>query len=526
MSHPTPREVVTRYLDVLYNQRRLDLIPELIADPTWRHHAGEVKELAMPDTIERLEATLELCPELHFDVALLHEGGDMITVAWNGRSTQVSGKSYVYCGIEIFRVVEGKIVEIWNSRETSGHWYPPVTDRLSPPDVQGISSSRAGHRNQPSAPGRLVGPPSSMARSIDPGRLTIDMRRAAVDWSSDTWIVTTIGRTCAQPRVVVRLEAAAGHVAVPDLRPAGARSSVSRRAPGEHPEIPTPRVISTDLDGRRGSARPAFIMDHVDGRVPRDDQPDLRGSEAGCSRPTTDSATRTFHTSLLDALVAIHAVGLDQSSDERRACEAPPTAISWPLSPSSSTSGTFDPGSALGSPSIVDGLDTIALLSEDVPHPTSDCLLWGDARPANVVTDAGDVHGRPHSSTGSWRPIGSPERDLDVADGDELDEDTGLPDSRATSRIPHRRGVRRATMPKHTGRELRRLDWYRRLRRHPGGRDHAPLPSRARSTQDVLDEAHRVVGDNRHDPATPRHCKFVDSCPERRHQLDRCSDPR
>ena len=127
MSHPTPREVVTRYLDVLYNQRRLDLIPELIADPTWRHHAGEVKELAMPATIERLEATLELCPELHFDVALLHEGGDMITVAWNGRSTQVSGKSYVYCGIEIFRVVDGKIVEIWNSRETGGHWEAPVT---------------------------------------------------------------------------------------------------------------------------------------------------------------------------------------------------------------------------------------------------------------------------------------------------------------------------------------------------------------------------------------------------------------
>ncbi len=127
MPEMTPREVVTRYLDVLYNQRRLDLIPELIADPTWRHHAGEVKKLSMGDTIERLEATLELCPELHFDVALLHEGGDMITVAWNGRSTQVSGKSYVYCGIEIFRVVEGKIIEIWNSRETSGHWEAPVT---------------------------------------------------------------------------------------------------------------------------------------------------------------------------------------------------------------------------------------------------------------------------------------------------------------------------------------------------------------------------------------------------------------
>lgn len=127
MSHPTPREVVSTYLDVLYNQRRLDLIPDLIADPTWRHHAREVKELSLAASIERLEATLELCPELHFDVSLLHEGGDMVTVAWNGRSTQNDGKSYEYCGIEIFRVVDGKIVEIWNSRETGGHWESPVT---------------------------------------------------------------------------------------------------------------------------------------------------------------------------------------------------------------------------------------------------------------------------------------------------------------------------------------------------------------------------------------------------------------
>ena len=46
----TAREVVVRYLDVLYNQRRLDLIPELISDPTWRHKAGEVKSLSLAET--------------------------------------------------------------------------------------------------------------------------------------------------------------------------------------------------------------------------------------------------------------------------------------------------------------------------------------------------------------------------------------------------------------------------------------------------------------------------------------------
>jgi ketosteroid isomerase-like protein len=123
----TARETVQRYLDVLYNQRRLDLIPELIADPTWRHKAGEVKSLTMADTIERLEQTLDLCPELHFDTVVLHDDGAMATVNWNGRSTQRDGRSFEYCGIEVFRVVDGKIVEIRNSRETGGHWQPSQT---------------------------------------------------------------------------------------------------------------------------------------------------------------------------------------------------------------------------------------------------------------------------------------------------------------------------------------------------------------------------------------------------------------
>jgi ketosteroid isomerase-like protein len=121
------RSVVERYLDVLYNERRLDLIPELIADPTWRHKAGEVTSLTMAETIERLQSTLDLCPELHFDTVVMHDDGTMVTVNWNGRSTQRDGRSYEYCGIEVFRVVNGKIVEIWNSRETSGHWQPAQT---------------------------------------------------------------------------------------------------------------------------------------------------------------------------------------------------------------------------------------------------------------------------------------------------------------------------------------------------------------------------------------------------------------
>ncbi len=128
MSYPTAEAVVRRYLDVLYNERRLDLVTDLISDPTWRHHAGEVKSLTMDETIARLQATLDLCPVLHFETSLLAANDEFVTVCWNGDSTQANGRSYVYCGIEVFRVRDGRIVEIWNSRETGGHWLAPELD--------------------------------------------------------------------------------------------------------------------------------------------------------------------------------------------------------------------------------------------------------------------------------------------------------------------------------------------------------------------------------------------------------------
>jgi predicted SnoaL-like aldol condensation-catalyzing enzyme len=123
----TPVEVVDTYLDVLYNQRRLDLIPDLIADPTWRHAPGKVASLSLRDSVARLSQLLELCPVLRFETAVRVVEGSMVTVAWNGWSTQTNGKSYEMSGIEIFRVVDGKIVEIWNSREAAGLWQKPET---------------------------------------------------------------------------------------------------------------------------------------------------------------------------------------------------------------------------------------------------------------------------------------------------------------------------------------------------------------------------------------------------------------
>jgi predicted SnoaL-like aldol condensation-catalyzing enzyme len=118
----SPEAVVRRYLSVLYNERRLDLIPELIADPEIRHAPGQTVVMSLADNTARLERMLAECPVLRFDPMAVVAQGELVSVAWNGYSTQNSGKSYEFAAIEMFRVVGGKIVEIWNAREARGLW--------------------------------------------------------------------------------------------------------------------------------------------------------------------------------------------------------------------------------------------------------------------------------------------------------------------------------------------------------------------------------------------------------------------
>jgi predicted SnoaL-like aldol condensation-catalyzing enzyme len=118
----SPEAVVLRYLTVMYNERRLELIPELIADPEIRHAPGETKVTSLAENTERLTKMFEQCPVLRFDPMVVITQGELVSVAWNGFSTQTSGKSYEFAAVELFRVVDGKIVEIWNSREARGLW--------------------------------------------------------------------------------------------------------------------------------------------------------------------------------------------------------------------------------------------------------------------------------------------------------------------------------------------------------------------------------------------------------------------
>jgi SnoaL-like domain len=123
MATPSTREVVERYGRDLYRARNLDLFPELLADPMVRHEAGgETKVLTIADCRARIGGLFEAYRSLEFEVVQLIVDGEFASWTFNGTLTADDGTPQVVSGIEVFRVVDGKITEVWNPPSAPGAW--------------------------------------------------------------------------------------------------------------------------------------------------------------------------------------------------------------------------------------------------------------------------------------------------------------------------------------------------------------------------------------------------------------------
>lgn len=134
MAHRSPRELIELYWDEVWNNRRAELIREICADPIIRHDPGSVTALSVEDQIARVRQQSEkLEPCFTHEVLLADE--TYVTSVWNMHTRK--GERIELCGIEVFRAVDGKFTDCWNSSYTPGFWGregdASVPDNLPPP---------------------------------------------------------------------------------------------------------------------------------------------------------------------------------------------------------------------------------------------------------------------------------------------------------------------------------------------------------------------------------------------------------
>ena len=120
----TAREVVELYNLVVWNERDFALAEELMGDTVIRHEVGEALTLTHRQAVQRIVEHWEMFDKLRFDLNVVVAGddGEHVAIVY-GSSMELKDGSRIDVGsMEIFRVVDGRITEVWNCGHKQGVW--------------------------------------------------------------------------------------------------------------------------------------------------------------------------------------------------------------------------------------------------------------------------------------------------------------------------------------------------------------------------------------------------------------------
>lgn len=114
----SPVEVVRRYVEEIYHEGKTALVREICADPVVRHDPGKRTEMSHDAQIARIEADL---PQWHpqFTSEVLAGDDEYAVLVWTARGRTAER---LLTGIEVFRVDEGRITDVWNTPYSTEAW--------------------------------------------------------------------------------------------------------------------------------------------------------------------------------------------------------------------------------------------------------------------------------------------------------------------------------------------------------------------------------------------------------------------
>jgi predicted SnoaL-like aldol condensation-catalyzing enzyme len=120
----TAREVVELYNLVVWNQRDFALAEELMGDKVIRHQVGQAVTLTRRQAVQRIVEHWEMFDELRFDLNVVVAGddGEHVAIVYQSTMTAKDGARIDIGSLEIFRVADGRIIEVWNCGHGQGVW--------------------------------------------------------------------------------------------------------------------------------------------------------------------------------------------------------------------------------------------------------------------------------------------------------------------------------------------------------------------------------------------------------------------
>ena len=118
------REAVELYNLVAWNKRDFALADELMGDTVIRHEVGEATTLTHEQAVQRIVDHWAMFDTIRFDLNLVVAGDDgkHVAIVYQSPMTLKDGTKTDVGSMEIFRVVDGRITEVWNCGYKQGVW--------------------------------------------------------------------------------------------------------------------------------------------------------------------------------------------------------------------------------------------------------------------------------------------------------------------------------------------------------------------------------------------------------------------
>jgi len=135
----SPRELVSLYIEQVWNEGDMSAVRDFCADPYHRHDSGRLTTMSHDEQVDRVTegraiATAPDGTSLHFDSIILTGDDEYVTWAFNMTAPletalaamdfpmEKTSTTVEMSGIEVFRVVDGRIAEVWNAPVGGGLW--------------------------------------------------------------------------------------------------------------------------------------------------------------------------------------------------------------------------------------------------------------------------------------------------------------------------------------------------------------------------------------------------------------------
>lgn len=116
------KQFIQDYTEQVYHAQDAEAAARFIADPCIRHEHGHQVVMTLAENKKRIAGFFTQFANGRFTYVAEVAEGNLYSAAYQCEFTDPVGERQTFSGIEIFKIVDGKITETWNAAAGQGPW--------------------------------------------------------------------------------------------------------------------------------------------------------------------------------------------------------------------------------------------------------------------------------------------------------------------------------------------------------------------------------------------------------------------